>query len=182
MGTKRDMIFRAVYLVAALLVVAITFVATSETAPCAFCGAESHAVRHCAAQAVENGAVGRWAIPDVGVNVACYGSTKQDVCDAKDSACYFALGSQTVIGDHWHQGFNAIKRCKVGMKAYLDAGDGVQEYVCTSIIKGYNTGATLTDEAGNSINERNPGGITCYTCSIWSQERVTIAFFEPSSR
>ena len=102
-----------------------------KDATCAYCGAQGHAARYCAAKAIANGAVGRWVIPDIGINVACYASSAQSVCDRKDSACYFSLGAQYAIADHWNQGFDAIKKCAVGTKAYMETGDEKQWYACT---------------------------------------------------
>jgi len=146
---------------------------------CDYCGAEGHTKSYCAKRAVANGAAGRWKIPGVGVNVACYYSASQSVCDARDSACYFEYGSQMVIADHVNQGFNAIKSCSVGTVAYMDTGNGMQKYVCTGIIKGHNTGPQLTDADYNDIWSMNPGGITCYTCNdCW--QNITIVFFQPA--
>lgn len=146
---------------------------------CSYCGSENHKVATCAAKSVSKGALGRWSIPSVGINVACYKSWEQSVCDAKDSACYFTLGDMDVIGDHWNQGFNAIKSCTPGTKAYLETSSGTKTFVCTKIFTGHNTG-NLTDDDYNDISRGyNTGGITCYTCNDhWSN--VTIVFFQPA--
>ena len=144
---------------------------------CSYCGGADHSTGHCTTKSIASGAVGRWVIPDVGVNVACYASSEQSVCDRKDSACYFTLGSQKVIGDHWNQGFGAIKKCVVGTKAYMDTKDGKQWYICTGVIPdGHNTGSALTDADYNPLTEANPGGITCYTCN-GNWKNVTIVLF-----
>lgn len=153
---------------------------TAKRITCSYCGDGDHTTKRCAKKSVAGGAVGRWSIPSVGVDVACYASWAQSVCDAKDSACYFALGSQKVIADHKHQGFNAIKKCKVGTVAYVDTGSEVQKYVCTGVIQGHNVEGTLTDDGYNSIDKMNPGGITCYTCNdCW--QNITIVFFQPAN-
>lgn len=51
--------------------------------------------------------VGRFQIPSVGVDVACYSSMAQSVVDARDSAAYFHACGHRIIADHVHQGFEA---------------------------------------------------------------------------
>lgn len=119
---------------------------------------------------------GRFYIPDVGVNVALYDSYAQSVCDKKDSACLFNYASQRVIADHKHQGFSAIKKCKPGMIAYISDGERIERFICTEIIQGHNDGY-LYDADYNDIEDRNPNGITCYTCNDhW--RNITIVFFK----
>ena len=120
--------------------------------------------------------VGRFYIPDVGVNVALYDTYAQSVCDNKDSACFFDYGTQRIVADHKHQGFNAIKKCKPGMEAYISDGTKIERFVCTEIILGHNDGL-LYDNDYNDVAYRNPDGITCYTCNDhW--KNVTIVFFK----
>lgn len=145
---------------------------------CDYCGSQNHMSYRCANKSVSNGAIGRWIIPDVGVDVACYASDSQSVCDAQDSACYFAEGVQKLIADHDSQGFQGIKYCSVGTLAYMDQGNGSRKaYVCTDVFSGHNNGQ-ITDAAGNPVSEMNDGGIACYTCD-GSSENVVVAFFQP---
>ena len=125
------------------------------------------------------GMVGRWLIPDVGVDVAAFASSTQATADAKDSACYFPFGDMIVVGDHWNQGFEAIKRCVVGTKAYLDIGAELKEYVCVASFTGHNQVTEMTDDKYKSLNYgANTGGITCYTCNgNWRD--IWIVFFQP---
>ena len=168
--------------VSAICVADATYTATytATRIACGYCGEKDHVIKRCAKKSVAGGAVGRWSIPSVGVNVACFDSTAQSVCDAKDSACYFTLGSQKVIGDHQNQGFGAIKECEVGAVAYMDAGDDARKYVCTGVIQGHNIETDMTDADGNSIADMNPGGITCYTCND-NWRNITIVFFVPAN-
>ncbi len=148
---------------------------------CGYCGSTEHIdSKYCAIKAIDKGAIGRWSIPRVGVDVAAYAGYDQAITDAKDSANYIAFGSQHLIADHRHQGFNAIKSCEVGDIAFLDIGTEIKEYVCTGVILGYNTRTDLVDEDYNSVANVNPGGITCYTCNA-NQTSVTIVFFEAVS-
>ena len=122
--------------------------------------------------------VGRFKIPSVGVNVACYAGSAQSIVDAKDSAAYFYGFGHTIIGDHKHQGFSAIKSCTVGTKATMNTPNGVESYTCVGIIKGHNTGTALTDSDYVDIDYLYPGALACYTCNE-NWQNVTIVFFMP---
>lgn len=125
-----------------------------------------------------SGMIGRWIIPDLGVNVATFRSRAQSVVDQADAAAIFTLGSMNVIADHDYQGFRSIIHCPVGTSAYLDFGNGMKEYVCTASFSGHNVSSTLTDDHYNDIQYSNPGGITCYTCN-GSWQNVWVVFFQP---
>ena len=71
-----------------------------------------------------------------------------------------------------------IKKCQPGTTAYMETENGRQNYVCTKIFKGHNTGG-LTDEEYNPIDDWNPGGITSYTCN-GNWRNIVIVFFQPS--
>lgn len=117
--------------------------------------------------------VGRFKVPALGINVACYSGSSQSIVDAKDSAAYFYFGGHAVIGDHKNQGFNAIKSATVGMKATL----GSTKYKCVAKIKGRNTGSSLTDTNGTSISKLYPGTLVTYTCNE-NWKNITIVFWE----
>lgn len=152
---------------------------TSVEKRCLYCGSFDHLIDVCVEKAVANGAEGRWIIPDVGIDVACYPSNEQSVCDSADSACYFSYGDQTIIADHDYQGFSALFNCKEGTLAYLSTAEGIKKYKCTRVFNGHNrhTQPYLTDIEGNSLRcGYNTGGITCYTCNgHW--ENIFICFF-----
>ena len=157
-------------------------------AACSYCGSAGHTQSKCALHSVEQrGAVGRWVIPSVGVDVACFsyvlgvddGDYGQAIGDAPDSAAYSAYGSQYLIADHNYQGFSAIAYCSVGTKAYMDVGTSRTEYVCTGIEYGHNMSTSITDEDGNDIAYNNSGGITLYTCrNGW--QNIVIVYFTPA--
>lgn len=117
--------------------------------------------------------VGRFRIPSVGISVACYASSAQSVVDARDSAAYFYCDGHNVIGDHWNQGFDGIKRVAIGGSATF----GSTSYKCVARINGHNTGQALTDANYNSISSLYPGTLVCYTCN-GNWKNVTIVFFE----
>ena len=121
--------------------------------------------------------VGRFYIPDVDINVALYDSWKQRVCDNKDSACFFNYGVQRVVADHWNQGFNSIKQCKIGTKAYISDGNSIERFECYDIIQGHNSDdGSLTTLDGQDIWGMNENGITCYTCND-NWRNITIVLF-----
>lgn len=149
---------------------------------CSFCHADGHYEGYCPTKAVRVGAYGRWVIPSVGVNVACYlpgdGADLQEITDVRDSAALFRKADTTYIADHNYQGFNPIRKCKVGDKAYMFTGNDVSEYVCTAVIEGFNSGDILTDIDGQPLNFYVDGGITNYTCNYF-KDTVTIVQFAP---
>lgn len=120
--------------------------------------------------------LGRFKIPAVGVNVACFNGSSQALVDAYDSAAYFHLQDHAVIGDHWNQGFDGIKQCVVGTQASLITNEETRNYVCIDKINGHNTGYQLTDNNYTPINDLYPGSLVCYTCND-NWQNITIAFF-----
>lgn len=131
---------------------------------------------------------GRFVIPDVGVNVALYGISlygdsyeyNQAVTDRQDSASYFTDTANTIIADHWNQGFDGIKRCVNGTKAYIVYGDGTyREYVCTGIDpNGTNNEWQILTSGGVDLLTVPDGRLIAYTCNEhWSH--ITICFFSP---
>ena len=123
--------------------------------------------------------VGRWKIPAVNIDVACYGNNAQVTVDNVDSAAYYVNSGHQVIADHNYQGFSAIGSCKPGTLAYLEKRDGqVVSYYCVAVIKGHNTEDALTDESYVSIDKLYPGTLVNYTCNE-NWQNVTIAFFQP---
>lgn len=146
---------------------------------CNYCGEAGHKEAVCLQKTADRGAAGRWSIPGHGVDVACFNSSAQSVVNDKDSAAMFAYGVQTIICDHWNQGFEGIKSCEPGTKALWTSVDGTETwYVCTEKFNGHNTGK-LTDEDYVCVSDRNENGITCYTCND-NYKNVTIVFFQPA--
>lgn len=121
------------------------------------------------------GMVGRLTIPSLGINVALFASNSQAVVDAADSAAYFGFGGATIIGDHWNQGFSAIRSAYPGMVAYIDDGTSKRTLTCTGVMTGTNTGYDLLDASGVSVSAR--GGYVMYTCNGSNWQSVTLAFF-----
>ena len=132
------------------------------------------------------GNMGRLYIPSVDVDVALYYAgpydwNAQNICDAPDSAAYMPAewdangGWGDVIGDHWNQGFDAIKSCQVGMKAYIVTSDRIRVYECVGIdFDGHNTEVTCIDSYGRSLWQISD--LVMYTCNEhWSH--ITCVFW-----
>lgn len=153
---------------------------------CDFCGSKDHSYAYCAQRAIDNGAVGRWSIPSVGINVAFYYVDRiyenvalgQRITDAWDSATYYTYNGTYVIADHSNQEFSALKYVSVGAEAYVDYGSYQQKYVCTKFEYGHNDDGTLLDADYNVIYyyDYNDGGITCYTCNGNSYNIILVCF------
>lgn len=123
--------------------------------------------------------LGRFSIPSVNIEVACFNSREQIFVDNIDSAAMFGQGDMIIIADHSNQGYSSICDCIEGTKAQFNDGYKIQEYICTASFIGHNTGEMLTDKDYNSIMfDANKGGITCYTC-IGNWQNVWIVFFQP---
>lgn len=164
---------------------------------CDYCGSADHSYTYCALRSMNNEAIGRWVIPSVGINVACYSlldlpqwalndpnrNCFDVINDAQDAAVvgvqYGDLWSIDFIGDHSNQAFSVLKYVQVGDEAYMDYGTCQQKYVCTKVEYGHNNG-TLCDSnwAPLTSYDFNDGGYTCYTCNgCW--QNIFIAAFQP---
>jgi hypothetical protein len=109
-------------------------------------------------------------IDSVGLVVNTYNSYSQSVCDRQNSACYFSYGygyrlrDVKIIGDHWNQGFDKIKKCRIGAIATLDD----KTYKCVEVFTGHNNKTWLSDDDYNDITTHT-GDLFMYTCNDhWS--------------
>lgn len=152
---------------------------------CDYCGSKDHSYAYCAQRAIDNGAVGRWSIPSVGINVATYqgvtgdAATNQEVCDRWGSAVYWLhYCTIPVIADHSNQEFSTLKYVSVGDYAYMDYGSYAQSYICTKVIYGHNNDGLLCDDNWTPLYtyDYNVGGITCYTCNGNSYNILLVCF------
>lgn len=133
------------------------------------------------------GMSGRLTIPSAGVDVALFevsssdGTANQKVTDASDSAAYMPWGNQMLIGDHYYQGFDKMKNSKIGTIAYINDGNRIQAYICTEKAAGQNITSDLLDKNGNSLYNRNAGGICMYTCNfiVYDNQDITYSLWQP---
>ncbi|MBR2527542.1 MAG: hypothetical protein IKE58_03595 [Blautia sp.] len=128
---------------------------------------------------------GRIFIPDKGVDVCVwYGAENeyanaQKICDDPDSAVYtpHTVG-QPYIADHWSQGFEGIRYCQVGTKAYWKHFDRIDVLSCVHVCLGTNEVTYIRTDAGENAADINPGGLFMYTCNEdW--QHVTVTFWQP---
>ena len=154
---------------------------------CSYCGSQNHSYDYCAQRSIDNGAVGRWVIPSVGINVAAYHGepsgeeAKQEICDRWDSAVYFLYHYRIpLIADHSNQEFSPLKYVSVGDEAYMDYGSYEQRYICTRVAYVYYNNGTICDENWTPIHtyDYNEGGIVCQTCN-GSVQNIILVSFQP---
>lgn len=151
---------------------------------CSYCGSQDHSYNHCAQRFVDNGAMGRWIIPAVGINVATYTGDKearQAICDKWDSAVYLKnCGLVSLIADHSNQEFSSLKYVSVGQEAYMDYGSYKQKYVCTKVAYGHNDGHVISDAdwVPLLVYDSYCEGITCYTCN-GNWRNIILVSFQP---
>lgn len=160
--------------------------ASPSTVPscCEYYGTSSHS--HDPLRFLSNGYVGRWVVPSVGIDVACYyydeyfsdSHLVQQLTDAWDSAAFWPCGAQIVISDHSNQSFSSVKYITAGTTAYMDVGDYRQKFVCTKVVYGYNDNGILRDDNFNRIKDNgfNAGGITLQTCNGNSYNIILVCF------
>lgn len=145
---------------------------------CQHCNSIEHSTEQCLILSVKRGASGRWSVPEVGIDVAVFCSNEQSVVDAIDSAAFFEYGNNYLLGDHWNQGFEAIKNCQPGMAASFDTLEGNNKYLCVDVITGHNTGKSITDDSGVDLRDYPlQDAIICYTCND-SWKNITIVIFQ----
>lgn len=124
--------------------------------------------------------IGRFEIPSIGINVACYDSYAQATVDAFDSAACFYCDGHINIADHVDQTFWSLKSCSVGAKAYFTINEEVESYTCIDVIHGHNTGIELTDANYNNLSHLYPDAIVCYTCN-GGWQNIIVVFFMPDN-
>lgn len=132
------------------------------------------------------GDMGRLYVPSVGVDVALYwvgpyDGNAQAICDCQDAAVWMGpewddyIGWGDVIADHWNQGFDAIKSCQVGNKAYIVTADKIRVYECVGIdYDGHNLEYTCVDSQGRSLWQISD--IVMYTCNE-NWQHITCVFW-----
>ena len=120
----------------------------------------------------------RLYIDAVGINVGLTYSSDQWAVDDYDSAAYFSYGMGMMIGDHNYQTFETLPNVIPGSTtARIDFGDHVEQYICTNLITGYNTGHGLYDDNDNSVE--SGATLIMYTCQWYSDNGVYITMWEP---
>ncbi len=107
----------------------------------------------------------------------------QKIVDEKDSAAYFLYYGETpTIADHSIQGFDIIKKQKVGSIAYRKVKNTegeilLEKYQVINKIQGVNTGTELLTEDGKKINQID-ASLIMYTCNSANPKSVTIVLWK----
>ena len=124
-------------------------------------------------------------IPGVNLKVPLYDKSKtknsQAVVDAKNSAIYcrkFKGGHCDYIVDHASQGFDAIKRCTLGMGAYIVKPDSTTYYECVQITNGVNKKTSLVTIGGQNVHKIKWADLCCYTCNSADGKDIAMVFFK----
>lgn len=121
-------------------------------------------------------------IPDIDLVVPLYSDINmdsQEIVDSTNSAALLeAFTTNPVIADHWNQGFNEIKDCRVGSLCYIDYDGNIAWYRCTGVDRdGRNTSYHLLDSHGADACHLGDGTLVMYTCNeIWTH--ITVVFWE----
>ena len=109
---------------------------------------------------------GRLYVEDANIDVALYRSNDQEVVDRRDSAAYFDLSyarGSMIVADHNTHAFSSLGRLKPGATASIIRDDGtVEDYVCTAVFKGHNTGKGITD--WQCVSVVGQADLMMYTC------------------
>lgn len=129
------------------------------------------------------GDAGRLYLTDL-FSVALYtsgnGKTSQDIVDEEDSAWTYSGWGNTVIGDHFDDGFYRIRLLQPGDTCYILQEDGSRaNYECVRIDKnGTNTGGDVLDSNGNSAFDDPDSDMFMYTCNpAGGGKSVTIVYW-----
>ena len=125
-------------------------------------------------EASRRGIFARFAVPELGIDVAVFYTTDlsnlQSIVDADDSACLFYwLDGNYILADHNTQGFENFQYYMPDT-AYMVTPNGYYTYTCIeSIPYGWNMGSYLAYADGTPIGHYD---LVTYTCN--SDSSVTI--------
>lgn len=126
-------------------------------------------------------------IPGVNLKVPLYYKSKtknsQAVVDEENSALYcqkYKGGHCDYIADHAGQGFDAIKRCTIGMLAFIVTPNSTTYYECVQITKGENRKSSLVTIGGQNVHKIKWANLCCYTCNDSEGKSITMVFFNGS--
>lgn len=130
------------------------------------------------------GDAGRLYLTDL-FSVALYtsgnGKTAQSIVDEEDSAWIYSGWGNTVIGDHFDDGFYRIRLIQPGATCYILQEDGSRvDYICVRVDKdGTNTGGDVLDSNGDSTFDDPNSDMFMYTCNpSGGGKSVTIAYWK----
>ena len=128
------------------------------------------------------GTAGRLYIGNL-FSVALYssdGRTAQEIVDEADSAWIHRGWGNTIIGDHFDDGFYRIRFLQPGDICYILHEDGSrEEFVCVRVDQnGANTGGDVLDSTGASAFDDPNSDMFMYTCNPANDWRsVTVVYW-----
>ena len=116
-------------------------------------------------------------------SVALYtndGRTAQQIVDEADSAWIYRGWGNTIIGDHFDDGFYRIRFLQPGSSCYILHEDGSREdFVCVRVdLNGRNTGGDVLDSNGDSAFDDPDSDMFMYTCNpVNDWQSVTVVYW-----
>lgn len=131
------------------------------------------------------GDMGRFVIPSKNYAIPLYddydfGGDTQYICDMWDAAvCLHHDGPTPVIADHAYQGFDIIKTCSVGDRAYIEQAGCKTWYECVCVDPyGINAEYEQLTSDGENIRWLGSEYISCYTCNEYWQSITVVIWRE----
>lgn len=109
-------------------------------------------------------------IPDIDISVPLVyinlsnSYLAQSIVDNINEAVYLDYGSSPIVADHSTQSFLALKKCTLGMKAFIKYPSRIEVYQCIKTDIGINNGKYIYDSNGNNAYEYSSDILTLYTC------------------
>lgn len=99
----------------------------------------------------------------------------QKYVDNKDSGAIIKYSNISLVADHASQGFDIIKRQKIGNYIYIkNSNKTIDKYVIKEKTTGYNTGDKLLTKDGRNVLYDTDYSLALYTCNSSNGYHVTI--------
>lgn len=134
------------------------------------------------------GDAGFFYIPDLGVKLPLFERNKnvagQTIVDRENSAeifRHFGGSHCDYIADHASQGFNAIKKCTLGMAAVVQTRKDAKIYMCVAIMPGTNIKTNLVTCCGQKLTKVQWADLCCYCCNDSEGKSITMVFFKETA-
>ena len=128
---------------------------------------------------------GFFYIPELDFSIPLYESNKkisgQAIVDRENSGVlsrHFGGGHCDYIADHASQGFDIIKKCKIGTVAVFQTKNKTIQYSCVAIMPGTNIKKNLITCCGQKLTNVNWADLVCYCCNDSAGVSITMVFFK----
>ncbi len=136
--------------------------------------------------ASREGMVGRFYVPDVGINIALFDVTgmplaeRSPYVDGEDNGLWQESKNLVVIGDHNGEGFETIADITPGETlCYVQSGKNVMSFRCVEKGIGSNVTTALLDENGQSLTARKGYAVLTYCCADPTGKSIYYALWVP---